>query len=332
MIKLFQRDMTLQAVLIVIAMLLLWGQALLAPSPMNAGAHPAVLYGMLCHWLAPAPRLAVIIAMLLALACGVMLNLLLSNVGLVSQNSLLPTLLYLIATATAADTLTPLLLVSGVAIAVLHPLMLRGTLLTIPSEKICSATALIGIATLFYTPAVFLLLSYILIALNYRLYSWKDWMLMLLGFAAPYVLLVLVLYMTDGLAPWWEGTVASLSELGFAMKGAEATTWTILGSLLLAAVFLWSLVTAIGHNSEHTVVWQRNATTVMLFTAGGIGMMFCATLLPLAMTLFAIPFVFCTYRMLTAFSESHSSFGHRKKHLWIYDLLLILILIAALLC
>ena len=33
MIKLFQRDMTLQAVLIVIAMLLLWGQALLAPSP-----------------------------------------------------------------------------------------------------------------------------------------------------------------------------------------------------------------------------------------------------------------------------------------------------------
>ena len=93
MVKLFHRDILTQAIIIILALLLLWGRALLAPATMEAGDHPAVLYGLLCRWLAGVPRLTVVIAMLLVLAEGVTLNLLLANVNLVSLNSLLPTLL-----------------------------------------------------------------------------------------------------------------------------------------------------------------------------------------------------------------------------------------------
>lgn len=336
MLKLFQRDILIQVLLILVALLLLWGRALLAPQPMVAGDHPAVLYGLICSWLESVPRLAVVIAMLLVLTEGIVLNLILANVNLVSQTSLLPTLLYVIALSVGATTLTPVILVSGVAIASLHHLMLHGTLLTIRPEKICAATLLIGLATFFYQPAILLLLSYLLIATNYRLYNWRDWLLMILGFAAPYVLLLLVLYLTDGILPWWESTLESLS---FHFHPTELTVG-ILPTVLLVAVFLWSIVNVLSHVSERPVLWQKNATTVMLFTLGGIGMMVyshgadavIARPWSVALAFLAIPFAFVTYRLLVSASEKHTGFGRHKRHTWIYDLLLILILIAALLC
>lgn len=330
MVKWFQGNMLVQVLLVMAALLLLWARALVAPQPMAAGDHPAALYGVLCTWLTPLPRLAVVLAMLLVLLEGFMLNLLLANVNLVSQNSLLPTLLYTIVMSAGATTLTPLILVCGTAIASLHFLMLRGTLLTIPPEKICGATLLIGLATLFYQPALFLMLSYLFVAANYRLYSWRDWMLMLLGFAAPYVLLILVLYMTDGLAAWWSDTLASLQFTDYSLRLTNySLRLTAYG--FLAVVFLWSLVHVIGRISERPVLWQKNATSVILFTFGGIGLALYSP--ENATATFAIPFAFVAYRLLTsALGKTTSYIGHRKRHTWIYDILLILIIIAALLC
>ena len=321
--------MALQTVIVIVATLLLWGPALVSPQPMTAGDHPAVLYGLLCDWLMPLPRLAVIIALLLTLTEGIMLNLLLANVGLVSQNSLLPTLLYIVAVSAGAPTLTPVILVNGCVIACLNQLFLRGTLLTIPPEKICGATVLIGIATFFYQPAVFLMVSYLLIASNYRLYSWKDWALMLLGFAAPYVLLVLILYLADGLSAWWQETLAHWHLTDH----LTADGWRqVLASFFLAAIFLWGVIVVIGQINKQPVIWQKNATTTLLLALGGIGMMLYTAFTPSQMPLFAIPFAFCSYRMLTAASEGHTGFHRRKRHGWIYDAVLILTLIASLLC
>lgn len=337
MVKLFHRDILTQAIIIILVLLLLWGRALLAPAAMEAGDHPAVLYGLLCRWLAAVPRLTVVIAMLLVLAEGVTLNLLLANVNLVSQNSLLPTLLYIVAMSAGATTLTPAILVSGVAIVSLDRLVLRGTLLTIPPERICGATLLIGLAALFYQPAALLMLSYLLIASSYRLYNWKDWMLMLLGFAIPYVLLLLVLYMTDGLHDWLRLNLElgiRKTETGLHPSAADPRLpVSDLASILLAAVMLWSLISVIGRVGERPVLWQKNATTVMLFAIGGVGMMLFTPLLPIQTAFLAIPFAFVTYRLFVSATERPTGYGRRRKQrTWIYDLLLIAILIAALLC
>lgn len=323
--------MIVQAVMILVALLLLWGRALWAPVAMESGDHPAVLYGLVSGWLMPLPRLAVVIAMLLVLAEGVILNLLLASVNLVSQNSLLPTLLYIIAMSAGAESLTPTILVNAVCIIGMHYLLLRGTLLTIPAEKICGATLMIGIASLFYQPVVVLIFSYLLIAANYRLYNWKDWCLMILGFAIPYVLLVVVLYMTDGLAAWWDDTVACFA-MPLLQLGHTDGLGTI-AAILLATVLLWGLMTVLSHIGERPVLWQKNATTVILFTIGGLGIMIFSPLLPLQTACLAIPFSFVVYRLLASATEKSNGLGRRRKqHLWIYDLLLIVILIAAFVC
>lgn len=328
MIKLLQRNMVLQAVLILAVLVLLWLRPLAEAPLMDGGDHPAILYSLLCQWLQTVPRLAVILAMLLVLIEGVMLNLLLANVNLVSQNSLLPTLLYVIAMSAGASTLTPIVLVNGVLIVCLNQLLLRGTLLTISLNKACGATLLIGIASLFYQPAALLILSYLLIAANYRLYGWRDWAVMILGFAAPYVLLVLILFLSDGLASWWQTTLWSLS-LTIQPGTTDLHAWA---SLLLAVLFLWSMLQLLGRLSERPVLWQKNASTIMLCSVGAAGMMLYTPLLPIRMALFAIPFSFCTNRLLTSPTDVSTGFGRRKQRLWIYDLLLVVILTAAFLC
>ncbi len=69
----------------------------------------------------------------------------------------------------------------------------------------------------------------------------------------------------------------------------------------------------------------------MLQTVDGVGMALYIGLGSDVMQLFAIPFTFCASRCLQS-TQRPSGFTSRKKRLWVYDLLFILIIIAAFVC
>lgn len=327
MIDLFRKSTLTQVVLILVATLLLWGRSLVHPPAMADG--DAVLYHLLYMGLSSLPHLAVILAMLLIIAEGVWLNLLLSNIGLVPQTTLLPTLLYIILMSAPATTLTPMVLVGGIMIAITHQLMLRTTLLTISTEKICSATALIGLASMFYLPSLALILSYLLVVVNYRLYSLRDWMAMLLGLLAPYILLVTILFLSDNLTIWWSGTYYSLSDIS--LQSGTDKLLSMVGNIVIILVFLASLLMLWSHIGEHPIVWQKNATTVMLLSVGCAAMLLYTRIFPVDMRLFAVPFSLCGLHLLMP-EKAYHSYGNRKKRTWIYDIILILTLVAAFIC
>ncbi|MBR4506054.1 MAG: hypothetical protein IKP21_04695 [Bacteroidales bacterium] len=326
MVNLFRKNTVVQVLLILAATLLLWGRSLVYPPAMADG--DAVLYHLLYLGISSLPRLAVVIALLLVLAEGVWLNLLLANVGLVPQTTLLPTLLYIILMSAPATTLTPAIFVGGIMIAITHQLMLRTTLLTITTDKICSATALIGLASMFYLPSLALILSYLLVVINYRLYSWRDWLSMLLGLAAPYIMLLTVLYLTGNLTIWLSGTYYSLG--GISLQSDTEKALAIGGNLVLVLVFLVGLFALWGHLGEHPIVWQKNATTVMLLSVGSAAMLLYSRVFPVDMRLFAVPFTLCGLHLLMP--EKSHSYGHRKQRTWILDIVLLLTFIAALVC
>lgn len=329
MLKLFQRNMALQIVLILAAVALLWMKPLVSPPMLSVGEHPAILYSLLCSWLASVPRLAVVLALVLTLVGGICINILLADVGLVSQNTLLPALLYITLVSAGANTLTPEIIVCSVSIACLAPLMLRSSLLTIPPSKACGATALIGIATLFHMPAVALMLSYMLIAANFRLYGWKDWVVMFLGFLAPYMLLISVLFLTGDLDSWWNGVTAALGDV--MLRFDHLSQLQAIGVGFLALMFIWSLLNMSGRMNEHPVVWRQNASTVLLLSVGALGMAIYSPLSARTLVPFTIPFAFCFTHLLLP-QQSSLGFHGRKKHTWIYETLFILTLIAAFVC
>lgn len=327
MLKLFNRNTLVQVLVIIAATLLLWGRSLIHPPAMADGS--AVLYHLLYLALSSLPRLAVILALILILLEGLWLNLLLANVGLVSQNSLLPTLLYLIIISAPATTLSPVIFVCGISIAVTHQLMLRTTLLTISTDKICSATALISLASMFYFPALLLLISYLLIVINYRLYSWRDWAALILGLAAPYIFLLTILYLSGNLAPWWSGSY--YTPVTPTPLSGTAKILSIGSNIFLLLLFLVSLISLWSHLSEHPVVWQKNTTTVLLLTLGSIAIILIDFHFPVDMRLFAVPFTLCAFHLFMPEKAFHS-YNRRKQRTWILDILLILTFIAAILC
>ena len=139
MIKLFRGNMLVQAVLIIALLILLWTPALLAPAAIATTGSDGLLYGYVASWLAHTPLLAVIVAMLLTLAEGVLLNLLLASVGIVPQTTLMPTLLFVIAISATTTTLSPILLTTAILLLCLQQLTLNGSLLTADMRDTCRA-------------------------------------------------------------------------------------------------------------------------------------------------------------------------------------------------
>lgn len=325
--KLFNQSILLQAVVILLAMLALWAPALAAPAAMPAAGGATPLYDLLARWLQTVPLVAVIIAMVLVLVEGVLLNLLLVDAGLTPQNSLLPTLLYIIAMSAPATTLTPMVLVAALMIACLRRLTLKGTLLTISVERACAATAMIGLASLFYLPAALFIISYMLAAINYRLYGWKDWAAMILGFIAPYILLVTVLMFTGGLQDWWQSVTDTIT--GIKLNVNDFTPLQAVANVALVLALLAGVVSVWNLSGERTVVWQKNATTQLTILTGAIAILLVTSVFPVNMQLAALPFAFSVTCLLTPPARS---MGRKKRKEWVYTLILILIFIAALIC
>lgn len=325
--KLFSQSIIVQVLVILLATLALWWQALATAVPMATEESGAILYDILAGWLNGTPRLAVIIALLLVVLEGFGFNILLVDAGLSGQNSLLPTLLFIIAMSAGATTLTPMILVSALLIACTHQLLLRGSLLTISIDKACMATAIIGLCTLFYLPAALLMISYMLVAVNYRLYSWKDWAVLFLGFLAPYVVLAVVLLFAGNLPTWWHTIVDTVGEWHISVSSFE--TIPALANIVLLLVLLAGVASVWSLSGERTVIWQKNATSILAFIVGGIAMLLASDLFPANMQLFALPFCFCVACLLEP--QTHS-YGRRKRKEWIFTMILILTFIAAILC
>lgn len=329
MLKIFGKSILLQAATIAAATLLLWWRPLANPTVIATGSHDGILFQLIASWLEPVPLVGVVLAIVLVLGGGITLNLMLARTNLTSQTSLLPTLLYTIMMSAPATTLNPAMFVGLALVACVGQLTLHGTLLTIPTQKICNATALIGIASLFYVPAIAFVASYLLTVISYRLYGWRDWTALLLGLLAPYISLVLVLLMTNDLPQWWQQTTESFSLFG--TGGGRKEPLQVIATATLALIVVASIMHLWSKLGEKIVVWQKNATVIMLLFVGGLATIICSQTYPIQFALFAVPFALCGTHL---FSASPSAHGTRPKAIrtWVPDLLFILTIASALLC
>ena len=332
MLKLFERSTGFQIVVILVVTILLWLHALAHPQPMTPPDTFAPLYSLL-YSLSISPLASVISAMVLVIAGGILLNLMLTNAGLVSQNSLLPTLFYIIFMSATTETLSPSLIVGILTIAFVRMLLLHSTLLTIPSDKIFGATAIIGICSLFYLPALTLLIAYLLVAVSYRLYSWRDWMVLLLGLLAPYCLLWTIFFLNGTFTECFLAMSTSLT-ISFPSSFTFHFSSSLVANIILILTFAVSLFTLWRRFGERTALWQKNATAVVMPTVSALALLILYNpCLPVNLQLFAIPFALCA--SLRFSSETRYSRYSRNRHQWkshLKDILFFIVIAAAMVC
>lgn len=312
MLRIFRTNVVLQIFIILIVAVLMWIGVFIHPRP-----TPIEGGGQLYYWITGllSPLASTIIAFVLVIVEGVLLNSMLYRHKMMTQSSLMPLLFYIIAMSIGRPTLTPMLLGSLFLIIGMSQLMLTTTLLSLDLDKIFGASASIACATLFCPAMAVFLVPLIANMFNFSLYGWRDWTMLILGILAPYIVLETYYYMVDELFYRNYLILYGLTDINWSV-GGSLIDW--IGSLIFLLLFVVGFGSTVINGQNKTINFKKNLTAILLFTVGSILFTLYTHIFPIHTQAFAIPFALCTTLL----------FVDPKRDEWWQNLIFVLVIVA----
>ena len=288
MLKIFRTDVFLQIVIILIVTVVMWMGVFVSPQPM-----PLVGGGQLYYWLAGlfSPLAGTIVAFVLVLVEGFLLNAILYRHKMVSQSTLLPMLFYVIAMSMGRPTLTPLLVGNLMLLLTIDQLMLTGTLLSLPLDKVFGAAASLAIGTLFCPAMAVFFLPLVASMFNYSLYSWRDTTMLLLGIMAPYIIVETIFFLNDQMFYRNYLILYSFTDIHLSAEG-DWVEWV--GSGIFLLTLLCGLGAVFINSQNRNINFKKNISTILFFLLGSVAYMLYTSVIPVPTQAFALPFACCS--------------------------------------
>lgn len=311
MLEAFRQSRPSQIVILLMAVVALWGRAFVMPVAPEASHAFAPLYELLYGWLAPTPRLASGVALALVIGEGILLNVLLYSKKVLSTPTLFPLFFYVIAMSCMPGqlTLTPMLLVNLMILGAVSQLLTTSSN-TLSFELNFKASFFVGMAVLCYLPALAYVVPMMFIFIVYKMYRWRDIVVSLLGFFAPLWLLAIYAFMADDWVYDLFLIRHDLGDIGFHLS--DAPLWTQVYNalfLLLLAVMLARQLAGVNRNLN---VQRINTGVMCLPLLGSALVLLNSTLFPVNTQLTA-----CTFGYLATFY-----FLAERRRKWVMPLLL----------
>lgn len=316
MLKIFRTDIFSQAIIILIVSLSMWVGVFLHPEPIPIIGGGPVFYWLTKHLSA---RWGAIIAYVLVILQGFMLNSMLYRHKIITQNTLMPMLFYVLAMSIGTPTLTPLLLGNTLLILAIGQMMLTTTLLSLTIDKTFAAAALMSIATVFCPSMWVFFVPLIFNMINYSLYNWRDWTMLVLGILAPYFIIETIYYVND---QWFYRNYLlwfDMTNIQFTIAG-KWTQWT--ESLTFIVILLMGWGALIMNNQGNTINYKKNITAMMIFIVGSLLYAFYTTFIPLVPQSYAVTFACCATALFAS--------PHRKET--VPNICFLLIIVGAIIC
>lgn len=189
-LRFFRSSFATQYILISLIGLLLWGRTFFHPSPMPLPEGPVPFYSILFYLLSGHPHFTAILGYLMVLGSAFLLNYLITGQEIVTKNSSLTALFFIV----LMSYLPFLLTIHPVNISVFFFLLIIKQLFETYNrteflDLIYAAGFFVSIGSFFYFPFIlfyaFILMSFIV----FRSTSWRDWMSSFIGLLTPYLFL-----------------------------------------------------------------------------------------------------------------------------------------------
>lgn len=288
MLKTFRTNIPVQIAIILVASVLLWIKSFIHPQQalLEGGGD---LYHFICGEMSPA--VATIVAFVLVLAEGVLLNSILYRHKMITQSSLLPMLFYIIAMSIGHPALSPVIVGSLFLLIGIDQLLLTSTLLSVGLDKIFGGAACIALSSLFCPVMVVFLIPLVASMFNYSLYTWRDSTMLILGFLAPFILLETYYYVCDELFYRNYLLLYNLSDLRI-QAGGSLVEWIV--SIVFLLMLIVGMATALGGLQNRSINFSKNITTLLLFALGSVMLSFYTSLFPVFTQGYAMPFACCS--------------------------------------
>ena len=291
-IDVFKKNYIYQAVFITVAAVALWGGSLFLHGRAVAVSEPySLFYGYMESFALRFPTMAVIIAMLLVMAEGFYLNHILVSNNLIHSTTLFPMFAYimLMGSDVANQTFTPQLFSNIFLLIALHNII-NCYNQEHSYEKVFNASFCIALAFLFYFPSVFMLLFVLATFVFYKLYYWREWLVVLLGFIAPFFALFAYYYMLDGLDEVLQKLSTAAVHISIEYD-FSATVRVVCGGVM-ALLGLVSMGSIIGGLSKKVIIYRKKSTVVMILMLVGVLFSLYDIVFPANQQNYAIPMSF----------------------------------------
>lgn len=287
MLRIFRTNVFLQIVVILIVALAMWMGSFITPPPI-----PMVGGGHLYYWLVGLfpPLVGTIVGFLLVLVEGFLFNAMLYRHKMISQSTLLPMLFYVIAMSLGSPTLTPIVLGNLMLLFALDQLMLTGTLLSLPLDKVFGSATCIALATLFCPAMAVFFIGLVASMFNYSLYSWRDTTMLILGILAPYIIVETIFFLNDQIFYRNYLILYSFTDIHLITRGGWIE-WV--GSGLFLLTLIMGLGAVFVNSQNRNINFKKNISTILLFLLSSVAYMLYTSVVPIPTQAFALPFACC---------------------------------------
>ena len=287
MLKIFRTDIFTQAILIVLVAVGMWVGVFINPRPI-----PVEGGGPIFYWLTGrlSPLWGAILSLILVLVEAFLLSAMLYRYKLIPQNTMMPSLFYVIAMGLGSPTLTPLVLGNLFLIFAIGQMMLTSTLLSISTDNIFASAALLAFATLLCPPMVVFFVPLFINMFNYSIYGWREWTVLILGILAPYIFVETIYYLEDTFFYRNYLLLYNLTDYQLNIHG-NPVQWVY--SVGFAIILLIGLGASVVDLQSSTVNLKKNCGAMLIFIIGGILYCAYASLVPLDTQAFATSFACC---------------------------------------
>ncbi len=273
LIRTFKAGYLINIILFIIISLLLWLHAFIEPQPMIVENN----YGLIYHYLnfmalLPA-HLVTVVAFGFVLLQAIMLNAVVADNPVFSRSTYLPALVYVILMSylQRQQTIHPVLIANFFLILSLKNLSkIYGK--TDDFKESFNASFWIAVASMIQFPLVLLMFFVWFSFIIYRLSKWREWVISILGFIAPYIFLLSIFFLTDELGQFVSFAEAqwnSFSRVSIRFDGELLLFWALFLLLMLIAF----LKLAIERGEKLISIRKRfNVLVVMFLSCLAIGL------------------------------------------------------------
>lgn len=277
----------------------------------------APLYDLVIRGIAPYHTIANALALLLIVVQGIWLNILLYRYKMTSTQTLMPMMLYIVAMSAspAHIGLTPFVFVNLAILAACSQL-LSAAASTLEVSRNFNASFCIGLATLFYLPALTYLIPFLLVFVIYKLYRWRHILVAFFGFIAPMILFFTYAFLFDK-ADYFSILIAyDLTSLHFVSQ--DVPTLISVPNIIILVILVASLTAAGGKRLDGGLQWRINTGILLLPLIAALAMHLYSAWFPFNLQSAAIPFAFSTTLLLMT----------DRKRRWINETIIWILLVA----
>lgn len=268
LIRTFKKSYLLQYLLLALFHLILWGGAFIKPfnppSPENPLLNPA--YSLVLYLLGDNPYIYVLLGFLLVMAASLVFNYTLEKNELAGSNSLIPAFTFIIVMS-----LFPGLqgfypsLVAGLLIIFMLDLVFDIYTMEDAYSKVFYSGFLIAISSFFYFPSVGFLLFMWFVFILYRIYRWREWVILIFGFLSPYILLWTYFFWIDELTQVFHAYGQYFTPKAVFNYTFNLTILNYISMGLVVILFFRAFLTLTIHIQENVISVRKRFWAVILF-------------------------------------------------------------------